>query len=373
MAFGIRDGWINGAIKVPVQSKGRRKLTNHNRVNLHIAVSNASSLKTSFDEIDEVDSHVYVRHGTRAQIRDPKGMADFEQYVPTTHCAFADLNGNDGGFSIETAGGVGSDAYVGEWDAAQVRRIIWLWNGLRREYDIPNRLATSSKLDSIESKGLSWHRLGVDGNFPQGELGGRLQRGASSVSDPRYMHYSKHWGKLCPTDQRIRQIKSIFSKANLVDFGGDDTPIVHYPTPVEKKREPERLNLLKHGSRGEEVVLWQRFLKGAGFWQIEVDGIFGKHSGDATESYQRHNGLVADRKVGAYTWCEALLEHGRVNKGDHNVAVGIWQHIIKVDKIDYDFGPRTENATEEVQRFLKVSDDGVVWERTQTALLNWWL
>lgn len=369
MAFQVKDGWIVGAIKVPVQSKGRDRLTVVNRVNAHIAVSNAASLKTSFDEIDEVDSHVYVRHGTKAQIRDPQGMADFEQYVPLTHNAFADLDGNDGSWSIETAGGMGSDAVVGQWDAAQLRRLAWLWRGMREHGDIPNKLATSSRLGSIESKGLSWHRLGIDGNFPEGELGGRLQRGAKSVSDPNYMHYSKHWGKACPTPLRIKQIRDIHAMSQKDQPTKPSKPA---PTPVLKKREPERIRTIKRGSRGEEVVLWQRFLKGTGYHNLVVDGIFGDDTEKTTEWYQGATGLVDDGVVGMYSWTEALTDGGRLNKGDHMIPVGIWQTIIGVT-VDYDFGPRTENATEEVQRFLKVDDDGVVWTKTVNALRNWWV
>lgn len=369
MTFKVKDGWIDGAIKVPIQSKGRDPLDEVFRVSLHIAVSNALSLKTSFDEIDEVDSHLYVRHGTKAQIRDPNGMADFEQYVPLTHNAHADLDGNDRSWSIETAGAVGSDAIVGEWDAAQLRRLEWLWRGMRKHGDIPNRLATSSRLNSIESRGLSWHRLGVDGNFPMGEMGGRLQRGANSPSDPRYMHYSKSWGKSCPTPGRIRQIKTIHARSQMAE---PDFPIPPRPAPIEKKREPERIKTIKYGSRGDEVVLWQRFLKNVGYHTLDVDGIFGDDTRATTKRYQTHEGLVPDGIVGGYSWCEALLENGRLNKGDHNSSVGIWQNIIGVTD-DYDFGPRTENATEEVQRYLKVTDDGIVWTKSVDALRKWWV
>lgn len=370
MAFGIKEGWINGAIKKPVQSKGRRALTEHNRVNLHIAVSNSSTLFYSFDEIDEVDSHLYVRRGTAAQIADPKGMADFEQYVPTNRCAFADLDGNDGGISIETAGGVGSDANVGQWDPAQVRRLIWLWNGLRLAYDIPNKLVTSSRLNSIESKGLGWHRVGVDGNFPQGELGGRLQRGARSTSDPNYMHYSKHWGKSCPGPSRIQQIRSLFAKANTSVPIDDDVPVIPAPKPSEKKRAPERLPTLKKSSHGEFVVLWQRFLKSDNY-RLDVDGIFWSDTEAKTEAFQRHEGLQPDGIVGAYSWCEALGNMGILNTGDLGVPVGIWQYIIDVT-VDYDFGPRTRAATKEVQRWLGVTDDGRVGPKTIGALLKKW-
>lgn len=372
MAFTVKNGWIDGAIKVPVQSKGRDRLQVINRVNAHIAVSNAKSLYTSFDEIDEVDSHLYVRHGTKAQIADPNGMADFEQYVPLTHNAFADLDGNDGTWSIETAGGVGSDAIVGEWDDAQLRRLAWLWRGMREHGDIHNKLATSSRLNSIESKGLSWHRLGIDGNFPEGLMGGRLQRGATSVSDPRYMHYSKHWGKSCPTPNRIEQIRTVHAMSQKAEPTKPVTPSKPVPKPVEKKHEPERLPNLKYGSRGELVVVWQRFLKADNYRTVVIDGIFGGDTKEKTGWYQRANGLVPDSVVGPYTWCESLLEFGTLEKGDHNIAVGIWQHIIGVT-VDYDFGPRTSKRTGEVQRYLKTADDEVVGSKTVDKLLDWWL
>lgn len=151
-----------------------------------------------------------------------------------------------------------------------------------------------------------------------------------------------------------------------------DFPIPPRPAPIEKKREPERIKTIKYGSRGDEVVLWQRFLKNVGYHTLDVDGIFGDDTRATTKRYQTHEGLVPDGIVGGYSWCEALLENGRLNKGDHNSSVGIWQNIIGVTD-DYDFGPRTENATEEVQRYLKVTDDGIVWTKSVDALRKWWV
>jgi hypothetical protein len=181
-----------GAIWKPITaSKGRRALTVHNRVNLHVAVSEASSLHGFFNQSGIADSHFYVR-------RD--GVV--EQYVDTSMNAFADLEGNDATISVETQGFGG-----GEWTTAQLEFLACIFAWAAETHGIPVRLASSSKTDST-SRGLSWHRLGIDGNFPAlpSILAGRLQRGGG-------MHYSQSTGKECPGSQRIPQIPGILARA----------------------------------------------------------------------------------------------------------------------------------------------------------------
>ncbi len=188
-----------GAIQRPVTaSKGRKRLTVYNRVNLHVAVSEASSLHGYFNKSGRPDSHFYVRKD-----------GSVEQYVDTTMRAFADLEGNDATISIETQGGVnGSDTE--KWTSAQVETLARIFAWAVRTHGVRNQLASSSKLDA-SSKGLSWHRLGIDGTFPvlPSILAGRLQRGGG-------MRYSTSRGKNCPGNAKIQQIPGIYQRVQQV-------------------------------------------------------------------------------------------------------------------------------------------------------------
>lgn len=177
-----------GAVWKPITaSKGRQRLTVWNRVNLHSTASSAASQFGYFNQSGIPDSHFHVAYdGT------------VEQYVDTAWRAFADLEGNDATISIETAG-VARDGNE-PWTPAQVKAIIKLVAWIMKTHNIPVRLATDSKTGA-SSRGLSWHRLGVDGNFPQlpSIQAGRVQRGGG-------MHYSSSKGKICPGYKRIDQI-----------------------------------------------------------------------------------------------------------------------------------------------------------------------
>lgn len=179
------------------------RLTAHNRVNLHVAVSEAASLHGFFNAPGRPSSHFYVRRdGT------------VEQYVDTDYRAEADLDGNDATISVETQGGV-TDAQREPWTDEQVQALAALWAWARDTHGIADKLATSSRRGE-ESRGLSWHRLGVDPwRVPDG------------------MRYSTARGKICPGDAKIAQIPGILAAAN----GGASpvvNPVTPKPTPAPK-------------------------------------------------------------------------------------------------------------------------------------------
>lgn len=189
-----------GAIWKPITAKTRSRLTVYNRMNLHVAVSEGDSLFSFFNQPGIADSHFYVRRdGT------------VEQYVDTAYRAYADLEGNDATISVETQG-----MGTGGWTPAQRESLARLYAWAVKTHGIAKKLATNSKVGT-SSHGLSWHRLGCDGNFPAlpSILAGRLQRGGG-------MHYSRSYGKICPGDDRIKQIPSIFARA-LEILGGSPT------------------------------------------------------------------------------------------------------------------------------------------------------
>ena len=57
---------------------------------------------------------------------------------------------------------------------------------------------------------------------------------------------------------------------------------------------------IKYGSKGEDVRYLQRILN------LDVDGIFGKHTEEAVKAFQKAHGLEVDGIVGKHTW--AALE-----------------------------------------------------------------
>jgi hypothetical protein len=66
------------------------------------------------------------------------------------------------------------------------------------------------------------------------------------------------------------------------------------------------VNILRSGSRGEDVERWELFLIGQGLLRVEVDGLFDDSTANATKAFQRTHGLSADGIVGPKTFGAAL-------------------------------------------------------------------
>ena len=64
---------------------------------------------------------------------------------------------------------------------------------------------------------------------------------------------------------------------------------------------PEASAAVYWGSRGEQVRQVQRKLKQWGYYDGEVDGVFGQETYDAVMDFQRKNGLAADGVAGSRT------------------------------------------------------------------------
>ena len=84
---------------------------------------------------------------------------------------------------------------------------------MHEKHGIPLERCPSSKPGS---KGIAWHRLGIDGNFPEapGKLrGGRVHGGEQ---------WSESFGKECPFDEKIKGIvDDIIPWAKALQKGGD--------------------------------------------------------------------------------------------------------------------------------------------------------
>lgn len=190
------------------------RMTRYRRMNLHVAVSNGSSLYGYFASTNQACSHFYVADdGT------------VEQYIDTKYRSAADGHGNDSTISVETEGGV-TNVNGEKWTAAQVRSLAKLWAWARDEHGIKNQIAINTNTNA-NSEGLSWHRLGIKGNFDN-------RPGLASKSYGRIL-YSSSVGKECPGDAKINQIPEIFAIAN----GDKKAPVVKPAGSVKPKPKPK--------------------------------------------------------------------------------------------------------------------------------------
>ena len=176
-----------------------------NAVILHTSASGtATSLHGWFSNKDaQASSHFHVDNQGRV-----------EQYLDTNHISWANGEGNSRSVTIETQG-TGTEP----WTDAQVTALVGLLRWCHTTHGIPLRPMSSSR--STE-RGIGWHRLGIDGNFPAlpSILAGRIQRGGGEV-------WSKARGKTCPGDARIRQIPGILAQAT--------TPLTTASTPTPQE------------------------------------------------------------------------------------------------------------------------------------------
>jgi hypothetical protein len=79
-----------------------------------------------------------------------------------------------------------------------------------KEHGIPLQLCPDSK---PTSRGLAYHRQGVNGNFGPFKHPGRVEGGEE---------WSESFGKVCPGDRRIDQLTAILEKAREIVEGGFD-------------------------------------------------------------------------------------------------------------------------------------------------------
>lgn len=278
------------------------------RVTLHVAAVETKTLYGGFNREGAPDSHVYVRYD-----------GSIEQYVEDHYWAFADLEGNDASFSVESQG-LGD----GSWSDAQVESIaqIYAWQVATR--GVPLRMATDSKVGE-SSHGLAWHRLGVDGNFPAlpSPLAGREERGGG-------MHWSKSFGKVCPGEKRILQIPAVFSRAAEIVLG--TVPVSNpipapqpAPAPIDRRKYKmdfiDLTNAHNVPVKGRHIDNLQGLLLAAGYGPQGLvdprtgrpDGVGGGATRNFVGDWQRRTNTGdgkgnADYRVGDGTWT-SLIEY----------------------------------------------------------------
>lgn len=176
----------------PVNGRSTTALTPR-RVTMHIAVSSSTDIYGP-GTIGGTYAHFYNRRTGRPLQHQTMDMR-----------AVADADGNGTTISVEHQGVVG-DAMTDSQKTYLARIFAWahVYCG------VPNRIATVDN-----TRGLAWHRLGIDGNFGAYDPRDRTtwcrkQTGAV---------WSASFGKECPTNPWIRQIPEVYDRAQAwIDF-----------------------------------------------------------------------------------------------------------------------------------------------------------
>lgn len=134
----------------------------------------------------------------------------------TTHQSAANLNGNHRIIAIENDDfgpeyGSWSGSNVPPFTAEQCESIALVCAWAHQVHGIPLELCPNSL---STSRGIAYHRQGIDGNFGGFAYGGRVSGGEV---------WTKHFGKVCPGDNRITQlINTIIPRARQMAGLEDD-------------------------------------------------------------------------------------------------------------------------------------------------------
>lgn len=125
---------------------------------------------------------------------------------------------------------------------------------------------------------------------------------------------------------------------------------------------------------GSQNVHAIQFLLRAHGARITADGVFGAHTERAVRVFQRSAHLQVDGIVGPHTWRHLIVT---VRQGSHGPAVRAVQRNLRVlgavshrPRIDGVFGPQTDRAVREFQRYAGLQVDGIVGPHTWHALVG---
>ena len=174
-------------------------MPNPGRFCLHTAVSSGDSLFALFNTPGNAVAHFYVREDGKV-----------EQYVDTGTRASANLDGNPDTIAVESWDAGAPGGQVPDWTPAQVEACAKLAVWVHEKHGIPLDPCDASP----GSRGVTWHRKGIDGNFPAGLLSGRKSGDE---------HWSNSNGKICPGDKKIHGVvNGILPRVRQLLTDGDD-------------------------------------------------------------------------------------------------------------------------------------------------------
>ena len=238
-------------------------------------------------------------------------------------------------------------------------------------------------LNLISTVNPSIPRLAVDGIFGNG-------------TEAAVMEFQKIFG--LQADGIIGPVtwRRIVEEYNRIDQGATTPPP---PAPPAQNRPPFPGTLLRVGSRGNDVMLMQRYLNAIrsrhpSIPLLTVDGVFGNRTEAAVREFQRISGLQADGIIGPITWNRIVDEYNIAGQGSTNRPypgnllrvgsrgrdVSFMQECLNVIKqanasmpllvVDGIFGSRTESAVKEFQRMCGLQVDGVIGPITWNRIMS---
>lgn len=111
--------------------------------------------------------------------------------------------------------------------------------------------------------------------------------------------------------------------------------------PAHANSNPNSKELIKYSMRGENVKIVQKLLSEAGFYNGDIDGIFGNETLNAVKTYQFSKGLLVDGVVGEETL--KFLKRSD-NKTDRKMR-SIVMHASAYSAFDPGNGKYTANGT----------------------------
>jgi hypothetical protein len=257
-----------GAEFRPLGPQTQDRISAHDIVCLHTMAGSLAGTAATFavGGLSGTESHFGI--GARGEV---------VQWQDLMFRADANLDGNHRLISIETADKgapfpdwEGSD--VPAWTRAQVDSIVELVAWLCGRLDIPATLIPDSRPDR---RGIGYHRQGIPGSFRDGLV-------------PSGERWSDDFGKVCPGDRRIRQLKRTVMRrvsATLADGpAGAETAVVRVDlTRVLKAAE---------GGVIPGVRIVERALVAEGLLDKQLaDGVWGPGTTEAYAAWQRKCGF----------------------------------------------------------------------------------
>ena len=172
------------------------------------------SPKVPMDRYDIVCIHTIVGYAPAdAAHFSTKADGTILQSRDTAYRSAANLNGNHRVIAIENEDHgprFGGTPHLPKWvplTPEQVDACARILAWAHTEHGVPLQLCPDSRPDS---RGLAYHRQGIDGDFSEMKYPGRVAGGEVWTTSP---------GKVCPTDARIAQLPHILARARALTDG----------------------------------------------------------------------------------------------------------------------------------------------------------
>jgi len=189
---------IPWAIWDPITDRDR-KAQSPVRMTVHTAWVNAPDIYGPRRGQGNTYAHVY--NPTRGALR---------QHQELNRMSRADLHGNGQTVSVENQ----DERREMPFSDSQLDNMARLFALLVTApgSKVPNRIATVN-----DTRGLAWHRLGIKGNFGRFDPNDMTTWCGTQTGE----RWSDAFGKLCPTNARIRQIPEIYARAQKYISGAE--------------------------------------------------------------------------------------------------------------------------------------------------------